>query len=232
MVANPFTDADETKLDGIDAGADANVNTNLAIGNRDATVLHVTSSTGNNATVPAATTALAGLQTAADKTALGNAGGQHRFGAVDPVATDGNDKDTWINTADGTIWVKAAGAWTLQYTFPSGGSGPAPTHTDQYLAGKATDTFVAGDFTGAAGVAYTASSHSATMPTVTGNVFAAVARLATDPDPTYADVNGTGLNQFNDFTQQAGTVTISAAAYNVWVSNFAVFATGDMVEFR
>ena len=170
--------------------------------------------------------------TDADETALDNAGGQHRFGAVDPVATDGNDKDEWTNTADGTLWIKAAGAWTLQYTYPSGGSGPGPTHTEQYLAGKATNTLVAADFTGAAGVAYAAGSHTATMPTVTGNVFGAVARLATDPDPTYADVNGTGLNQFVDFTQQAGTVTINGAAYNVWVSNFAVFATGDEVEFR
>ena len=70
------------------------------------------------------------------------------------------------------------------------------------------------------------------MPTVTGNVFGAVARLATDPTPTYADVNRTGLNQFADFTQQTGSVTIGGVAYNVWVSDFAVFATGDEVEFR
>ena len=47
-------------------------------------------------------------------------GAETLFGAVDPVAADGNDNDTWINTADGTIWKKAAGAWTKEYTFPSG----------------------------------------------------------------------------------------------------------------
>ena len=231
-VASPFTAAEKTKLTGVEAGAEVNVDTDLSIGSRGATTLDVVSSAGDNATLPAASTTAAGLMTAADKTGLGNAGGQHRFGAVDPVATDGNDKDTWINTADGTLWEKAAGAWTKQYTFPAGGSGPAPTHTEQYLAGKATSTFVATDFTGTAGVEYAAGEHTATMPTVTGNVFAAVARIATDPDPTYADVNGTGLNQFADFTQQTGTVTIGGAAYNVWVSDFAVFATGDEVEFR
>ena len=194
--------------------------------------MDVASSTGDDATIPAATTSLTGLLTAADKTVLDNSGGQHRFGAVDPVATDGNDKDEWTNTADGTLWIKAAGAWTKQYTYPAGGSGPEPTHTEQYLAGKATNTFVATDFTGTAGVEYASGEHTATMPTVTGNVYGAVARIATDPDPTYADVNGSGLNEFADFTQQTGTVTIAGAAYNVWVSDFAVFATGDEVEFR
>ena len=213
-------------------GGGGSEDTDLTIGSRGATTLDVESSTGDDATLPAATTALSGLMAAADKTALNNAGGQHRFGAVDPVATDGNNKDAWVNTADGTLWVKAAGAWTKQYTFPAGGSGPAPTHTGQYLAGKATSTFVATDFTGTAGVEYASGEHTATMPTVTGNVYAGVARLATDPDPTFADVNGTGLNQFADFTQQTGTVTIGGAAHNVWVSDFAVFATGDEVEFR
>ena len=213
-------------------GGGGSEDTDLTIGSRDATTLDVESSTGDDATLPAATILLSGLMAAADKIALNNSGGQHRFGAVDPVATDGNNKDAWVNTADGTLWVKAAGAWTKQYTFPAGGSGPAPTHTGQYLAGKATSTFVATDFTGTAGVEYASGEHTATMPTVTGNVYAGVARLATDPDPTFADVNGTGLNQFADFTQQTGTVTIGGAAHNVWVSDFAVFATGDEVEFR
>ena len=36
----------------------------------------------------------------------------------------GLNRDTWINTVDGTIWKKAGGAWTLQYTFPSGTPDP------------------------------------------------------------------------------------------------------------
>ena len=44
--------------------------TNLAVASRAATSLDVTSSTGTDATVPSATTALAGLESAADKTKL------------------------------------------------------------------------------------------------------------------------------------------------------------------
>ena len=104
--------------------------TNLSIVNRGADTLDVASDTGTDATLPAATTAAAGLMTGTDKTALDAAtySGETLFGAVDPVAADGNNKDTWINTADGTIWKKAAGAWTEEYTFPSGTT-PVGDHT-------------------------------------------------------------------------------------------------------
>ncbi len=62
--------ADKTKLDGIQAGAQVNVPTNLAQGTRTTTAVPVTSSTGTGATLGAATTSLAGVMTAADKTKL------------------------------------------------------------------------------------------------------------------------------------------------------------------
>lgn len=62
--------ADKTKLDGIQAGAQVNVGTNLAQGTRTTTDVPVTSSTGTGATLGAATTSLAGVMTAADKTKL------------------------------------------------------------------------------------------------------------------------------------------------------------------
>ena len=110
--------------------------------------------------------------------------------------------------------------------------GIAPTHTSQYLAGKATNVFAAADFTSVRGVAYADGSHTAVLPTQAGNVYGAVARLSTDPTPTHADVNGSGFNEFTDFTLQAGTIDIAGSAYDVYVSNYAVFATGDSVEFR
>lgn len=61
---------DKTKLDGIQAGAQVNVPTNLAQGTRTTTAVPVTSSTGTGATLGAATTSLAGVMTAADKTKL------------------------------------------------------------------------------------------------------------------------------------------------------------------
>ena len=58
-----------------------------------------------------------GAVVSSDKTILDNAGGLLRFGTVDPTSTDGNDRDTWINTTDGSFWSKANGAWTKQFTF-------------------------------------------------------------------------------------------------------------------
>ena len=140
------------------------------------------------------------------------------------------DVVTGVNfEGDGVSTAVANGVLTLTI---AGGGGTAPTHTDQYLAGKSTRTFAPSDFTGAQGVAYGDTSHTATLPTITGNVFGGVARLSSDPTPTFADVNGTGLNQFNDFTLQAGTITIGVDTYDVYVSDYAVFVTGDQVEFR
>jgi hypothetical protein len=62
--------ADKTKLDGIASGAQVNVGTNLAQGTRTTIAVPVTSSTGSSATLEAATTSLAGVMTASDKTKL------------------------------------------------------------------------------------------------------------------------------------------------------------------
>ena len=135
------------------------------------------------------------------------------------------------DAATGTLTlVRSVGADVVITGFPTGGT--VATHTEQYLAGKATQNFGAGDFTGAQGVAYASDSHTATMPAVAGNVFAAVARISTDAEPTYADVNSQGINQFSDFTKQAAEIDIDGDMYEVWVSDYAVFATADMVEFR
>lgn len=62
--------SDKTKLNGVAAGAQANVATNLAQGTRTTTTVPVTSSTGTSATLTAATTSLAGVMSSADKTKL------------------------------------------------------------------------------------------------------------------------------------------------------------------
>lgn len=64
-----MTGADKTKLDGIAAGAQVNVPTNLTI-STSATTLTVNSDTGTDAVLPAATTSVAGVMTATDKTKL------------------------------------------------------------------------------------------------------------------------------------------------------------------
>lgn len=68
-LAGVMTGADKAKLDGITAGAQPNVATNLTF-TRDGSTLTVESNTGSDAILPAATTSLAGLLTATDKVKL------------------------------------------------------------------------------------------------------------------------------------------------------------------
>lgn len=69
-LAGVLTAADKTKLDTIASGAQVNVPADLTIANRGVTTLDINSSSGTDITVPAATTLLTGLLTAADKTKL------------------------------------------------------------------------------------------------------------------------------------------------------------------
>jgi len=64
-----MTGGDKTKLDGIAAGAQVNVGTNLSA-TADGTQLQVNSSTGNNVDLPAATTTAWGVMTDEDKSKL------------------------------------------------------------------------------------------------------------------------------------------------------------------
>lgn len=68
-LAGVMSSADKTKLDGIAAGAQVNVATNLSTSYASTTV-SVTSSTGTTALLNSATTSLAGVLSAADKTKL------------------------------------------------------------------------------------------------------------------------------------------------------------------
>ena len=68
------------------------------------------------------------------------------------------------------------------------GGGIPPSHTEQYAATKSTNMFDTADFTGANGVQYASGTHTATIPsTLSGDVYVAVARITTDPAPTFAD---------------------------------------------
>ena len=89
--------------------------TDLSIANRTTTTLDINSSTGDDATVPAATTDLAGLLTAADKTNLDNL-----------VAANGTD-----------LAIDNRGANTLDITSSTGDDVTVPAATDA-LAGLMT----------------------------------------------------------------------------------------------
>lgn len=78
--------SDGTKLDTIASGAQVNVATNLAQGTRTATEVPVTSSTGTDATLTAATALLAGVMVAADKVKLDGIAAGAEVNSVDSVA--------------------------------------------------------------------------------------------------------------------------------------------------
>lgn len=86
LSSNDFTTAEKNKLSGIQAGAQVNVATNLGVGTRTTTSVPVTSSTGSAATLPAATTTLAGVMSSADKQKLDGIQAGAQVNAVTSVA--------------------------------------------------------------------------------------------------------------------------------------------------
>ena len=70
-LAGAMTSEDKTKLDGVAAGAEVNVDTTITVV-EGATTVAINSSTGGDDSIQAATQSLAGVMTAADKTILDN----------------------------------------------------------------------------------------------------------------------------------------------------------------
>ena len=101
-VAGVMTAADKTKLDGIDAGAQVNVGTNIAQGTRTTTTVPVTSSTGTDATLAAATTSLAGVMTSADKTKLDGIATGAQVNVGTNLTKTTSTTDVTINSSTGT----------------------------------------------------------------------------------------------------------------------------------
>ena len=108
------------------------------------------------------------------------------------------------------------------------------THTaEQYAALKSTNTFVAADFTGANSVEFATGVHTATFPsTPSGDVYFALARLASDPEPTFLDFNSSGLNQIGGVTKSTTTIEIGGETYAIWISNNAGSYQDGTIEFR
>lgn len=108
-VAGSMSAADKTKLDGIAAGAQVNVPTNLAQGTRTTTTVPITSSTGTTATLDIATTSLAGVMSSEDKAKLDGiaSGATANTGTVTSVAaltltTTGTDVSSSVATGTTT----------------------------------------------------------------------------------------------------------------------------------
>jgi hypothetical protein len=115
---------DGTKLDGIEAGAEVNVGTDLG-NSASGTALTVTSSTGNNTNLPAATTSAWGVMTDEDKTKLDGIEASADVtdaGNVNPLV------DAHLNTSTATT--NQVLSWTgSDYDWVNGGTDPAGSNT-------------------------------------------------------------------------------------------------------
>jgi hypothetical protein len=100
-LAGVMSSADKTKLDGIAAGAQVNVATNLTYSTATTTGT-VNSSTGTNATIPAATTSLAGLMTNADKTKLDGIAAGAQVNVATNLGVTGTGNTRTITSSTGT----------------------------------------------------------------------------------------------------------------------------------
>lgn len=170
---------DGTKLDGIDAGAEVNVPTNLG-SSATASSLSVTSSTGSNASLPAATTSAWGVMTDEDKTKLdGIASGANNY--VHPsytsrsisLDTSGAEVvDTISFTSDTIGSVTAASATKRTLTLANLGYTGA-TDADNYSSWSIAASGTAGSsaitsgntvtFTGSGGAVVTRSGDNITI---------------------------------------------------------------------
>jgi hypothetical protein len=197
-----------TKLDGIAAGAQVNVATNLSAGTVTATTYPLNSSTGTGVTLAAATGSLAGLMVAADKTKL------------DGIATGAQ-----VNVAADLAYTTAASNGTVTSSTGTDATIPAATTSLAGLLTGADKTKLDGIATGATANVGTVTSVSGTAPVsvATGtstpviSMAAATASVHGYMTSTYAsklDGIATGA-QVNVATNlSAGTVTATTYPLN------------------
>ena len=178
-LAGVMTAADKTKLDGIAAGAQVNVATNLTYSTASTTGT-VNSSTGTNATIPAATTSLAGLMTGADKTKLNGiaTGATANTGTVTSVALSAG---TGISVSGSPI--TSSGTITVTNSAPNVTTNISTTHAASSVTVNSSDgtngtinaatTSLAGVMTSADktklnGIATGATANTGTVTSVSG----------------------------------------------------------------
>ena len=106
------------------------------------------------------------------------------------------------------------------------------THSEQYLALKATPDFTPADFLGANGVAFAAGMHTVIAPDIMGSVHFGIARLVADGDLVFLDVDRTGINQITGTTKQAATIEIGGNDFAVWASDDPAGYDGAVFEAR
>jgi hypothetical protein len=126
-VAGVLSAADKAKLDGLSGSGE----TNLSIENRTDETLDVASDTGTDATIPKATTSLAGLMSAADKVRLDASGGS--FFSQDTPPSSPAAGDEWLDTSSGITYTFVSDGDSSQWVElgPGGGPSTAPVFYEQ-----------------------------------------------------------------------------------------------------
>ena len=191
LVAGSMSAADKTKLDGIAAGAQVNVATNLAQGTRTTTTVPITSSTGTSATLDIATTTLAGVMSSADKTKL------------DGIASGATANTGTVTSVSGTGTVSGL---TLTGTVTTSGNltlGGTLAVTPSNFASQTANTILA------------APNGSAGVPTFRTLVAADIPTLNQNTTGTASNVTGTVA------VANGGTALTSIPAKSIIVANTA-----------
>ena len=140
---NEFSDAEQTKLAGIAAGAEVNVDTNLGKVVAQSTIT-VTSSTGNNVTLPLATltsdTNKAGLFSPAEKTKLNNLPATVASSITDLADVDTSSVGNTPSNGEALVWNSSDSKWLP--------GGTIPTNNNQLTNGANYQAGVASSYSG------------------------------------------------------------------------------------
>ena len=209
-LAGVLTGTDKTKLDGIAAGAQVNVATDLGYTTAASTGT-VTSSTGTNTTLPAATTTLAGLLTGTDKTKL-----------------DGIAAGAQVNVATNLGYTTAASTGTVTSSTGTSTTLPAATTTLAGLLTGSDKTKLDGLVIGTTVQAYSTNLSSwasiatstkqdtlvsaTNIKTVNSTSILGSGNIAVQPTL----VSGTNIKTINGTTLLgSGDLVISGATYNI-----------------
>ena len=103
----------------------------------------------------------------------------------------------------------------------------------RYIAIRtASNTFAAGDFTGASGIGPT-YTNLFTLPTMAQDSHIGIAIPSGAPDPTVIRLGGENTNRLGRFREQSGgNITIAGATYTVWQTRTAQdqSLTGNFIE--
>lgn len=195
--------ADESKLAGIESGAQVNVATDIAQSTRTATTVLITSSTGADATLTAASTTEAGLQTAADKTKL------------DGIATGATQ-----NSSDGFLLARANHTGTQTASTISDFASASRAQTEAELIAGTNVTITPAGSGATRTLTIAASGGGATLPVVQA--------LSSTRNLVLADINTFNVNS----TVNNYTATIPPQSSVTWTADaeihFLPSNTGDI----